>query len=694
MPALTEEQRQHIIALLENGESLPAEFKYLLFPAERQEYELVYAGKEREEDILAETMAVPLQPIRSFGGNGVDWHNKLILGDNLQVMKTLLRMKEQGKLINADGTSGVKLIYIDPPFATKQEFRGTQDERAYQDKVIGARFLEFIRKRLVLMKELLTDDGSIYIHMDWRKVHYVKGLADEIFGENRFRNEVIWKRTSAHSDSSTYGNVHDMLLFYTKSDNFTFNPQYTDYTDEYVEERYKHVDKDGRRFADDNLIGTGLKGGGYVYEWKGITKNWRCPIETMQQYEKEDKLYYTKNGVARIKRYIDTLPGKPTIDMWLDIFPVNSQAAERVDYPTQKPESLLKLVIASSSNPGDLVLDAFAGSGTTLAVSEKLGRRWIGIDCGKLAMYTIQKRMLHLKSEIGNKGKAHKIHPFTLYSAGLYDFSYLRSLPWEGWRSYALSIFQCKDEPHKIGGVELDGRRGTDDVLVFNHRLGGGVALDYGFIDDLHSQLGNRIGSRFFIIAPASSVAFLEDYVQKGRTRYYILRIPYSIINELHSRDFSALVQPVDETEVNATVEAVGFDFIRQPKVNCDYFVAEPKGELFKNAVVKIHQFQSQAMAKGASQKGNLETLSMVLVDYDYPYEPNRKGQQSAPPFEVDAVFYASEIQNAGWEVRMPLNALGKCVMLLYVDVYGNEYAEVKTTADFGIPEQSGESHA
>jgi site-specific DNA-methyltransferase (adenine-specific)/adenine-specific DNA-methyltransferase len=156
MPNLTEHQRQRVIDLLERGRDLPLDYKHLLFPPERQEYELVYAGKEREEDILAETMAVPLQAVRTFGENGDDWHNMLIFGDNLQAMKTLLQWKEEGRLINADGSRGVKLVYIDPPFATRREFQGSQDERAYQDKVIGAQFIEFLRKRLALQRDFRT----------------------------------------------------------------------------------------------------------------------------------------------------------------------------------------------------------------------------------------------------------------------------------------------------------------------------------------------------------------------------------------------------------------------------------------------------------------------------------------------------------------------------------------------------------
>jgi len=162
MSHLTEHHRRHIIELLEQGQDLPPDYKHLLFPPERQEYELVYAGKEREEDILAETMAVPLQPVKTFGnGQEGEWHNMLIFGDNLQAMKTLLQWKEEGRLVNADGSRGVKLVYIDPPFATRQEFRGSQDERAYQDKVAGARFVECLRKRLIFIRELLTDNGNV-----------------------------------------------------------------------------------------------------------------------------------------------------------------------------------------------------------------------------------------------------------------------------------------------------------------------------------------------------------------------------------------------------------------------------------------------------------------------------------------------------------------------------------------------------
>jgi DNA modification methylase len=660
MPNLSEHHRRHIIELLEQGCDLPPDYKHLLFPPERQEYELVYAGKEREEDILAETLAVPLQPVKTFGGNGADWHNMLIFGDNLQAMKTLLQWKAEGRLVNPDGSRGVKLVYIDPPFATKQEFRGSQDERAYQDKVAGARFVEYLRRRLILIRELLTENGNVIVHLDPRKVHYIKVILDEVFGEHNFVNEIIWHKgreggsSRVHSIGSAIPTEYQNLLIYAKKRSARY---WLQILGPYKRSTVARIERDEH---------------GWYYT-RG--RMGRKPAE-----------WEIEAGVA-LKTYVSDDPTKSKEEVLREITSAGAEFVAVGDvwgndlvkitqftgYPTEKPESLLHLIVKAGTEPEDIVLDAFAGSGTTLAVAEKLGRRWIGIDCGKLAIYTIQKRLLTLREGIGNQGKPLRPKPFTLYNAGLYDFAQLKRLPWEEWRRFGLLLFQCRDEPHTVGGVQLDGYRSADDVLVFNHLQHGGVVLDYGFIDDLHAQIGGRVGARFFIIAPAASVTFLEDYIDRGRTRYYILRIPYSIINELHARDFEAITQPVDESQVNETVEAVGFDFIRLPEVECDYRIEPPPGEMIHQAVIRIKTFKSRAMVKGATQKGNLETLSMVMVDYDYDGEV----------FALDAVFYAADIEKNGWEVRLPLESLGKQVMIIYVDIYGNEYREVKTPADF-----------
>ena len=667
------EQRQEIIRILSAGEELSPEWARVLFPPEKKEYELVYHGKEREEDVIANTLAVPLQAIRTFGNSDSDWHNKLVLGDNLQVLKRLLELKKQGKLLNADGSNGVRMVYIDPPFATKQDFQNVDGEKAYQDKVAGAQFVEFIRKRLILLRELLADNGSIYVHLDTKKIHYLKVIMDEVFGESNFQNEIIWKRTSSHSDTKTYAKVHDSVLFYSKSSTMLFNPQYSAYSEAHLEKRYKHVDPDGRRFTDGDLVGTGLKGGGYVYEWKGITKTWRCPLSTMEKLEQENRLYYTKKGLARIKRYLDEVQGQPTTDVLQDINPVNSQAVERINYPTQKPEQLLNLIINASTNSGDIILDAFAGSGTALAVAEKHGRRWIGIDCGKLAIYTIQKRMLNLHSEIGNKGTALEAKPFTLYNAGLYDFSKLKELSWEDWRFFALQLFQCRDEKHKIGGIEFDGYRQGSSVLIFNHKKHLDANITEETIREIHEAVGSRISSKVFIVAPALTFDFQQDYIDLDDVRYYALRIPYSIIHELHRREFTALKQPADETAVNDTVEAVGFDFIRTPELKYEVGVETKKSA---GAFIKINVFNSDAIIRQPYQKKeNLETLSMVMLDFNY--------NEATKIFNLDEIFYADNIQKEDWKIHFPLNKVGEKIMAVFVDIYGNEARVLINTGDF-----------
>jgi DNA modification methylase len=461
------ELRQLLIEKLQRGEELPAEWARFLFPPEKREYELVYYGKQREEDLLADTLAVPLQPVRTFGKNGGDdWNNMLIFGDNLQVMKSLLEMKKAGKLCNADGTPGVRLIYIDPPFASRKEYAGSQDQKAYQDKLVGAQFVEFLRKRLVLLRDLLADDGSIYVHLDEKKSHYIKVMMDEILGEHHFQREIVWRigwLSGFKTQAKNWIRNHDVLLFYVRGTRFIFNKDYIPYPKEYV-----------RR------DGSPPEGKGYPFE-----DTWNC-------YE------------------IDNL----------NSIQIMSFSGEKTGFPTQKNENLLERIIKASSNKGDIVLDAFAGSGTACAVAEKLGRRWIGIDCSKLAIYTMQKRVLNLRKEIGNKGPKLDPKPFTLYNAGLYDFSELKELPWKSWRFFALQLFQCRDEPHKIGGVHLDGYLKGASVLVFNHTKNPGARFTEETLEEIHEALGSRVGNKVFIIAPALTFGFQQDYIDLDGVRY------------------------------------------------------------------------------------------------------------------------------------------------------------------------------
>ena len=340
--------------------------------------------------------------------------NMVVRGD---CVSTCAYLREQG--IKVD------LVYIDPPFASGADYAKkvylrhnpalaerieeaekelSHDEmKSFEEKMYGdiwdkEKYLNWMYENLCAIKSVMSDEASIYVHLDFHIGHYVKILMDEIFGEENFRSEIIWKRATAHSDSDYYGNNVDMIFFYTMSANATFNQVYQHYDDEYLK-RFKHEDPDGRKWDDGNLTAYGLSGGGYQYTYKGRTSLWRCPLETMEKMDREGRLYFTKNGGIRSKVYLDELEGMPCQSLWPDINPVNSQAQERVDYATQKLEALLERIIKASSNKDMLVADFFAGSGVTAAVAHKLGRRFITCDIGLNSIETTRDRLKNLGAE-------------------------------------------------------------------------------------------------------------------------------------------------------------------------------------------------------------------------------------------------------------------------------------------------------
>lgn len=635
---MKDHERDHLIEILRSGEMPSPDWAPVLFPS-KKEAELTYAGKAREEDILAETMAVPLQPQRAFGGNGDgDWVNKLIFGDNLQAMKSLLDEKRRGELRNADGTPGIRLVYIDPPFSTKREMSGPGGVPAYQDKVQASEFLEFLRKRLVLLRELLSEDGSLYLHCDWRMNAYIKIVLDEVFGKDAFQREIIWDIRVLSGYKTLANNwirSHDTVFFYSKRNDFLFNKQYQEHTEEYLASFNKKDD----------------------HGWFMIAH--------------------------KKKRYLHDVvrKGKPYGDVWDDIksFQQQPTSAERVPYPTQKPEMLVERIVRASSNEGDIVADFFAGAGTTCAVAEKLGRRWIAADCGKLSVYTIQKRMLNLREEIGNKGELLHARPFTLYHSGLYDVVKLSEQSETAWRFFAMQLFDCRDDPHTIGGIRMDGTRRGKSVLVFPPHHDGEATITEETVAEIHQAIARKASREVFLIAPAMRFGFFQDYLDFGEIRYYALRIPYSIIHELHRRDFSALRQPADETEVNDTVDAVGFDFITRPELK--YTVGRrSRGNL---AFLRITTFRSHSRFRSnATVEENLDSFSMLMLDLDY--------DEDGGVFELDRAFFADKMKRtaAGWTVEFPADEIGSGLVAVFVDRYGNEAREKIPASRFEKPER------
>jgi len=357
------------------------------------------------------------------------WRNKLIWGDNKLVMSSLLE-KFAGK---------VDLIYIDPPFATGADFTfSTQigdgdleltkeqsiiEEKAYRDTWGRglASYLEMMYERLVLMRELLSEKGSIYVHCDWHVGHYLKVILDDLFGVEQLNNEIVWRRHYSHNDGNRYGCIHDTVLWYSKSENYIWNRVYLPYDEEYIEKNYPYIDeKTARKYRSVSMNAAG-QGDSKYFGNKLLTPppgtHWRWSQERINQAMKEGIIFFTSSGVPRYKQFLDDIEGLPVQDTWIDFYGISSQSGERLGFETQKPEALLERIIKASSNEFELVADFFCGSGTTLAVAEKLGRRWIGCDLSRWAIHVTRKRLLGIES----------CKPFEVLNLGKYERKY-----WQG----------------------------------------------------------------------------------------------------------------------------------------------------------------------------------------------------------------------------------------------------------------------
>ena len=340
--------------------------------------------------------------------DGETWMNRLIYGDNLLTMQALLAGDPQTGLPSLRGK--VDLIYIDPPFDSKADYRTpitlpnasfsqkptVIEQFAYADtwEEGTISYLKMIYPRLMLMKEMLSEKGSIYVHIDWHIGAYVKVVLDEIFGKENFRNEIIWKRGTvkgAKAVGNQFARNHDMILYYSKGNEYVYHTQYLPYSEEYIKQRYTKDDNDGRGPYTDQAIGTRSE-------------------DSLIELAKDNRIFITSTGKRRVKYYLSEAKGIAMDDSWNDISEVNSMAKENVGYATQKPEALLERIIQSSSNKGDLVCDFFGGSGTTAAVAEKLGRRWITGDVGKPASLVMRKRFID-----------QEVNPFLYQSIGDYQ---------------------------------------------------------------------------------------------------------------------------------------------------------------------------------------------------------------------------------------------------------------------------------
>lgn len=424
--------------------------------------ELRWTGKHP----YTSTQYYPAQLRERYGEETNGWINKIFWGDNLQVMSHLLK----------DYRHKIDCIYIDPPFDSKAQYKKTikirsQDvsndmmsfeEVQYNDIWTNDTYLQFMYERFTIMRELLKSTGSIWVHCDQSKGHYIKVLLDEVFGPENFINQITWKRTFAHGDmgqgAKHLGRISDYIFIYGVSPSVKLNSVYTPYEQSYIDRVFSGKDDDGRRWQSVSLTAPGgAAKGNPSYEFLGVTRYWQYSQANMQKLYEQGKIYQSKPGaVPRRKMYLDEAKGIPLQDIWTDIVPVQGASAENENYPTQKPLSLLERILSVATDPGDLVFDCFMGSGTTQAAAMKLGRRFIGADINLGAIQITTKRLVSLSDSLTEQLQDNeKYTSFEVYNVNNYDF--FRN-PVEA-RSLIIQALEVQPFPQSdVWDGELDGR--------------------------------------------------------------------------------------------------------------------------------------------------------------------------------------------------------------------------------------------
>lgn len=688
---LTPEEKADLFEAIEANKEPDAGLAQKLFPylAEKIDVSklnkariatLEYAGKRPEATILAEAQAsigaAPLQTVRCFGETKEkDWKNMIVQGDNLQFLKTCY--KNIDPMIKDKVKGKVKLIYIDPPFATKSEFGGKEGERSYADKIDMAEFVESLRERLVYLRELLADDGSIYLHLDQKMSHYAKIVMDEVFGKDNLINEIVWHYNRWTASSDKYQQMHDTIYWYSRGGKYIYNKQYKPYAPGSQEAHEKQ---------------------GFIQ--RGSFKSIPNPL-----------------GVA-------------ADDVW-NIQHIAGISKERVNYPTQKPERLLERIISASSNDkkgnlllqakkdykekfdkdldeetevvknkflanynindfeDDIVMDCFAGSGTAVAVAEKLGRRWVACDFGKHAIYTIQKRILRIAeskalsgsnqedeknddSSAKKKKKKEVLYnkqpkPFCIVSAGAYDFNRIMNLREnkDTYIDFVLGLFQMSREKkdliskYKLPNIHTEKENNPVEVFpVWDDDYLRDIKVDEEYLKNIIVQSGGRLKGEYHIIVPENCTTLFNNTKMKnsfgGEVNFKILKFPYKILEDV-SRNFQLEEQPSSQENVNNLINSSAFYF------NEDVEVVVKK----VNEGLQVLDFKSGILDKDGKKYEGLNGLAMLLVDLDY----------NGKVFDMEKTVFAKEIDEEG---KIKIEGVRDITAVIAIDKHGNESKPIK----------------
>jgi len=635
---------------------------------------LEYAGKRSKAAILAEASAGsgPLQIERSFGDVKEDeWKNLIIQGDNLQFLKTCY--KNEDPLIKDKVKGKVKLIYIDPPFGTGDEYGGRDGTVSYSAKLMGAEFIEMVRERLVLLRELLSEDGFIVVRQAYNFGFQIKILMDELFYPQNFRNEIIINKANQQGAIQKRFNPSTEFLFlYSRNTDTVINPLY-------VERGKKPTWINAHSPKENTSSHTIVYKGGTFISPKG--RHWTFSQKRIDELDSSGRIKLVDSGYIDVygnnqNRMIQYLmDDKKTLDSnWTDI-PAYSFST---GYPTENSEQLLERVVNAFSNQGSLIIDVFGGSGTTPAVAEKLDRRWISCDFGKHAIYTQQKRILNifeskaLQDEVDKNNKVvikkgnpygHTPKPFCVASVGAYDFSHVMSLREHKDRyiDFVLGLFQLsKDKKvahsYKLANIFAEKEKSPVEVYpVWQDEYLKEIRIDEDYLQAIIDQAGPKISGDYYIIAPETCSNIGETILKNGSNKvtFHILSFPYKVLEDA-SRHFTLHDQPSAQDDVNKLITSTAF-----------YFNEDVGIKVKRNDVgFEIEEFKTNILDKEGKPFSGFDGIAMVLVDQDY---------DSKKPFDMDETIFAKDIKEGRVKIK-----LTKSVAIIAIDKHGNESKPIK----------------
>lgn len=670
-------------------------------------YELVYANKKDKKEILAETEEtnnISLQTDKTFYPEErslfeENQNNFLISGDNLQILKILYQNTEP--LIKNKIKEKVKLVYIDPPFGTGIRYNGNMGQNAYSAEKKDSDFIEFIRERVILLKELLSNNGFIIIRQAYNFGHYIKIILDETFGKENFVNEIIINRKRQSMGSRNKLETQTESLFvYAKGNGAKINTVYRKRSSAdfkwtgFLKQEIRNPRK--RVFFGKKMIPPPNQHFSLIQEKVNTLLNdnflrLKCrecnSIYYYDKNEKKDKFidYIFKSGTNKFK-YTDITPDIPVYgvtkienclycgkdnfkveylpsdnikinNIWLDI----PSYTDTTGYPTENSEALLERAIKLFSNEGDLVIDIFGGSGTTAVTAEKLNRRWLLCDIGKFSVYTIQKRLLDIENskdlEKTNKKYGKKTKPFAILKIKQNKTDDVIKPQENEYINLAKNLFNIEpsDKPN-INGIKIDGRYKQYYVKIFPHNQSRKIIIDKKYLETLHKNIKGKINDKFYIITPKNNINIESDYYQIDDIKYYFFKIPHNIIKELYKSQY-------ENPKLNKNLkEIIDFNFIIPPET-------ESEIEILNNDIIlKIKKFISREPQD--KNKKNFDNLGIILLDLNY----NDKN------FNITKHYIAKDmLKNNEIIIKLSKKECGNKIMAIYTDIYGNELREIFT---------------